>query len=146
MKFAQRRRGKREVIRKGLDISKMKSSWANDVGPSLSFPPATSLTDDEATTAGETDGEITCSGDEDWVASEEIVSATQWIEQSIAEEADVHRPRSHRRRGQELPRSEGQEQEGAPGCCLAGSCQLPWLLADCWLVAVAAVYHLRFTL
>ena len=77
----------------------MKSSLDNDVGPSLSFPPATSITDDEATTAGETDGEVTCSGDEDWIASEEIVSATQWIEQSIAEEADVHHSRSNRTPG-----------------------------------------------
>ena len=96
IKFAQRRRGRREVIRKGLDISKMKSSCTNDVGPSLSFPPVTSLTDDEGTTAGETDGEVTCSGDEDWIASEEVVSATQWIEQSIAEEADVHHSRPNR--------------------------------------------------
>ena len=96
IKFAQRRRGRREVIRKGLDISKMKSSWANDVGPSLSFPPVTSFTDDECTTAGETDGEVTCSGDEDWIASEEVVSATKWIEQSIEEEADVHHSRQNR--------------------------------------------------
>ncbi len=67
-----------------------------DVGPSVSVPPVTSFIDDECTTAGETDGEVTCSGDEDWLASEEVVSATNWIEQSIEEEADVHHSRQNR--------------------------------------------------
>ena len=75
-KFAQKRRGRREVKRKGLDTTTMPCSWPNDVGPNLSFPPENVLSDGEVTAGGETEGEHVTDDDE-WVAFSDNVVAAQ---------------------------------------------------------------------
>ena len=75
----------------------MQSSWPDQVGPELSFSPAALVTDDETTSAGESDGGHVTETDDEWMAwSNDVVEATNHIEQSIEEEAEAHHSRQER--------------------------------------------------
>ena len=75
----------------------MKSSWPDQVGPELSFPPDPLLSDVDTATGGETEGDNGSETDSEWMAlSNDIVKTTNHIEQSIEEEAEAHKSRPDR--------------------------------------------------
>ena len=97
----RRKKGKKSVQRKGLVLADMPSSWANDVGPNLSFPVEAGIlsSEEETDTGPDSEAGHVTEGDDDWNdGSDQIFACVAKIGASIEAEASAHRMRPDRTR------------------------------------------------